>query len=66
MDQLCLSKLTLADQIQLVLDGYKRVDVWMYANFPTGSNDTLPNAPSSLSVQHSMVVQEERVSIRNG
>lgn len=51
------------DRIQLVLEyGWQRVDVWMYANFPTGSNDTLPNAPSSLSVQHSMVVQEERES----
>ena len=40
--------------------GWQRVDVWMYANFPTGSNDTLPNAPSSLSVEPPMVVQEER------
>ncbi len=41
------------DRIQLVLEyGCQRVDVWMYANFPTHGGSDTPTPPLATTVQH--------------
>ena len=43
------------DRIQLILEyGWQRVDVWMYANFPTHGGSDTPTPPLATTDQHGL------------